>query len=266
MVQAGDPNQPVEMILKPVRQVHARVVETPIDHPELLLEWELYSIGEKGLDASDINFLIKHAAKWGDWPTEAVHGTGQGPPEGRGFRALLPEGRYRIWFHSDTTVRLVDFVVPAGAGPLELPDIHLETLAWVKRLGKPAPEIQAVDLNGKAVTLADFRGKVVVLMFCVDDKWKPQWFELLSELRKRFVKQPLEILAVHDASVTSVEAFSKTATAIREMLHVNQLPFHLLFDRPLEGGGTGPYRVAAGAVGTDVPSTGLRLSAIPRPW
>jgi RNA polymerase sigma factor (sigma-70 family) len=250
VVRVDDPKQPCEMTVKRVRHVHARVIETPIDHPELLLPWELYSIDEKGLDASDFDFLQDRAPKWGGWPTEAVWGGGFAPPEGREFKALLPEGRYRIWFHSDTTMRLVDFVVPAGPGPLEMPDIHLETLAWVKHLGKPAPEIEAIDLDGKPVKLADFRGKVVVLMFCVDRTGaKPDWFELLSELRKRFEKQPLEILALHDASVTSREAFNNAATAIRDKLHVDQLPFHFLLDRPPTGK-TGPYRLATGVDGS----------------
>ena len=90
------------MTLKPARKVHARVIETPIDHPGLLLEWELFSIGESGLGARDLDFLWNHAAKWGEWPTEPTYLGGAAPPEGRGFKALLPEGRYRIWFHSDT--------------------------------------------------------------------------------------------------------------------------------------------------------------------
>ena len=139
--------------------------------------------------------------------------------------------------------------MPAGDSPLELPRHSPRDAGLGQKPWQTGPEIEAIGLDGKPVKLTDFRGKVVVLMFCVDDKWKPQWFELLSELRKRFVKQPLEILALHDASVTSVEAFGKAATAIRDMLHVDQLPFHLLFDRPLEGGGTGPYRVAAGVRG-----------------
>ncbi len=247
VVRVGDPKQPVEMTVKRVRDVHARVIETPIDHPELLLQWELYSIGENRLDAADFDYVQDHAPKWAEWPTEQVWAAGAAPPEGRGFKALLPEGRYRIRFLSETTMRLVDFVVPAGDGPLELPDIHLETLAWVKHLGKLAPEIEAVDPSGKPVKLADFRGKVVVLMFCTDlPGEKPDWFELLSELRRRFQKQPLEILALHDASVTSLAAFNKAATAIRDKLRVDQLPFHLLFDRPQVGKGTGRYRLSPG--------------------
>ena len=104
--------------------------------------------------------------------------------KGASSRHCLPEGRYRIWFHADTTVRHVDFDVPSGDGPLELPDIHLETLAWVKCLGKPPAEIDAIGLDGKPVKLADFRGKVVVLMFCALARREAAWFELLSKLRK----------------------------------------------------------------------------------
>ena len=35
-------------------------------------------------------------------------------------------------------------------------------------VGKPAPEITGVDLNGKPMKLSDFRGKVVVLDFWGD--------------------------------------------------------------------------------------------------
>ena len=80
-------------------------------------------------------------------------------------RCVYPPAITRSRFQSDTVDRIVDLVVPAGDGPLDLPDIRLETLAWVKMLGKPAAEIEAVDLEGKPVKLADYRGKVVVLAF-----------------------------------------------------------------------------------------------------
>ena len=60
---------------------------------------------------------------------------------------------------------MVDIVVPAGEGPLELPEIELEQSAWYRRLGKPAPEIEAVDIEGKPVNLAEYRGKLVALVF-----------------------------------------------------------------------------------------------------
>ncbi len=39
VVRAADANQPIEITLKPARLVHARVIETPIDRPDMLLEW-----------------------------------------------------------------------------------------------------------------------------------------------------------------------------------------------------------------------------------
>ena len=170
--------------------------------------------------------------------------------ESRQFDVQLPAGRYVVLFHSETTARLVEFAVPAGAGPLELPDIHLETLTWVKQIGKPAPEIDAIDLDGKRVKLADFRGKVIVLMFCAD--WKESELAAaasLCALANRFKKQSLEILALHDASATSLETFKNAAIALRERMHVDRLPIHLLLDRPPNGAVTGPKKLAAGEPG-----------------
>ncbi len=86
---------------------------------------------------------------------------------------------------------MVDLNVPAGEGPVDLPDIRLESLAWVKMLGKPAAEIEATDLEAKPVKLADYRGKVVLLAF-----WGTQNFEWLArmdglaELHKRLKESP----------------------------------------------------------------------------
>ncbi len=83
----------------------------------------------------------------------------------RRLEVRLPAGRYKVDFNAPTTDRLMDLIVPAGEGAIDLPDIHLESLAWVKMLGKPAAEIEATDLEGKPVKLADYRDKVVFLIF-----------------------------------------------------------------------------------------------------
>ena len=84
--------------------------------------------------------------------------------EGR-LEVRLPAGRYKFRYQSDTVYRIVDFIVPSGDGPLDLPDIRLESSGWVKMLGRTAAEIEAVDLEGRPVKLADYRGNVVVLAF-----------------------------------------------------------------------------------------------------
>ncbi len=98
-----------------------------------------------------------------------------------------------------------EFVVPRGDGRLDLPPLALEQPGFQKMTGKPAPEIDATDLDtGRPVKLADFRGKVVVLEF-----WG-YWcgpcnvnMPHLVELKRKFEGRPLVILALHDQSVQS---------------------------------------------------------------
>ena len=40
-----------------------------------------------------------------------------------------------------------------------------DVLAEIKSLGKPAPEIDGVDLDGRGMKLSEYRGKVVLLSF-----------------------------------------------------------------------------------------------------
>ena len=120
---------------------------------------------------------------------------------------------------SETIYRIVDLVVPAGDGPLALPAIRLDSLGWVKMLGKQAAEIEAVDLEGKPVKLADYRGKVVVLaFFAAQSEAANQTVRLLTEVRQRFKDQPLAVLALHDATPTSLANFKKALEPIRARL------------------------------------------------
>jgi cytochrome oxidase Cu insertion factor (SCO1/SenC/PrrC family) len=61
------------------------------------------------------------------------------------------------------------FLIPAPAGaqlgPKDGPDLAPTDLNRIKA-GQPAPEFTLEDSNGKAISLADFRGKkTVVLVF-----------------------------------------------------------------------------------------------------
>lgn len=118
----------------------------------------------------------------------------------------LPPGRYRL------EVSLIhraahrhwkgtrDFVVSRGDSSLDLPPLKLEPFGLWTLAGKPAPEIEATDLDtGRPVKLAELRGKVVVLDFwgywcgpCTGN------MPHLVDLQKKFAGQPLEIVALHD--------------------------------------------------------------------
>ncbi len=170
----------------------------------------------------------------------------------RRFEARLPAGRYKVRLLAYPTERLVDLVVPAGDGPLDLPDLSVESLAWLKMLGKPAAEIEATDLDGKPVKLAAYRGKVVILAFwstSYDGWWT--MLDRLIEIHKRFKDQPLAILALHDASKPSFDALKRAAgPRLERYFQLPDAPFQLLLERPPIGKGTGPFGLRAGEPGS----------------
>ena len=127
----------------------------------------------------------------------------------------------------------MEFVVPPGDGPLELPDIHLETRAWARMLGKPAAEIEAVDLDGKPVALAEYRGKVTVLGFWSSTSAPElRLLPLLRNIQERLKGQPVAILALHDASLNSLASLKKALTPIPPgNAHNGEIPIRFLLDR-----------------------------------
>ncbi len=56
---------------------------------------------------------------------------------------------------------------------------------------------------------------------------------------------PIEFLAIHDASITSLAVFREVIASIRKEAGVDTLPFRMLLDRPPAGKGTGPYPAQA---------------------
>jgi thiol-disulfide isomerase/thioredoxin len=72
--------------------------------------------------------------------------------------------------------------------------------------GKPAPAFTLVDLDGKKVSLADFKGKPVMVNFwatwCAPCKLEMPWFE---EFRKKYAAQNLVILGIADDDASKDE-------------------------------------------------------------
>jgi hypothetical protein len=123
-------------------------------------------------------------------------------------------------------------------------------MAWVRMLRKPAAEIEAMDLDGKPVKLSDFRGKVVVLAFwsSAQDP-KHELMHELIEVYQELKGQPLEILAVHDASLTSRESRVKVVAKVRRQFP-GEIPIRLLFDGPPLGKSTRGFAASTGEVGS----------------
>ena len=75
-----------------------------------------------------------------------------------------------------------------------------EAAGFETRAALPAPELKAHDLGGAPRTLADYRGKVVLLNFWAT--WCPpcqREMPSLERLRTRMAGRPLEIVAISSA-------------------------------------------------------------------
>ena len=231
VVHGDDPDGPIEITLRPVRQVRAHVIVKSKVEPLENVAWRLFTV-DQTLGKLDWAPLIRAegefwAAGWLGDPDTTDGGNGK-----RLLEMWMPAGHYKVNFSSDTLYSAVDVNVPAGNGPLELPDIELETRAWFRMLGEPAAEIEAVELAGSVAKLADYRGKVVVLV-----RWSSlhepyqRFVARLADMQKRFKVQPLTILALHDATIKSVASLSERLRPLREQIGGDNT-IRFLLERP----------------------------------
>lgn len=103
------------------------------------------------------------------------------------------------------------------------------------RAQTPAPALQAQDLNGVSKTLADYRGKVVLLNFWAS--WCPPCLRempSLERLRVNMAGRPLAIVALDSA---------ETAEEVNAYLARMQLGFPVLLDP--DGSNTRRWKVFA---------------------
>ena len=81
-----------------------------------------------------------------------------------------------------------------------------------KMKGKVAPAFSLVDLSGKKVSLADYKGKAVLVNFwatwCGPCKVEMPWFE---EFRAKYASQGFEILGLADDVDAGKDVIEKTA-------------------------------------------------------
>jgi thiol-disulfide isomerase/thioredoxin len=230
----GRPVEPMTVTLKPSRRVRI-----PISRGFVMskrkTEYDSTVLITLRKDIPHYDFELSHrfVKPTGESPTETAETV---------LEEYLPEGTYQLEVllmdeNSSETLGQArrEIIVPRGEGSLVLPPLALEPTEDQKLVGKPAPEIAAIELDtGRPVRLADFRGKVVVVDFwgywCgVCNVKMPN----LVELDRKFAGRPLAILAIHDQSVQSRAAYDRKIGTVRERLWGGRdLPFRVLLDRP----------------------------------
>jgi len=236
-VQLFDPNRPVERMtvtLKP-----SRLVRIPISRGfvtfkrKIQYSWQIMITLRKDIPHHDFMMLNRVLKPTEESPTQTSETV---------LEEYLPEGTYQLEValedeNSSETLGQArrEIIVPRGDGPLVLPPLKLEPTDDQKLVGRPAPEIDAIELDtGRPVKLADFRGKVVLLDFwgywcgpCIGN------MPHLVELNRKFAGRPLAILALHDQSVQSRAAYDRRIATVRQRLWDGRdLPFRVLFDQP----------------------------------
>lgn len=111
----------------------------------------------------------------------------------------------------------------------------VQAAGFETRAASPAPKLEARDLAGAPRSLADYRGKVVLLNFWAT--WCPpcqREMPSLERLRARMAGQPLEIVAVSSA---------ETPEEVKAYLARMKLGFPVLLDT--DGSNTRRWKVFA---------------------
>ena len=103
-------------------------------------------------------------------------------------------------------------LTPAQPGQAEGGDDSAMMDPGAKLRGKTAPGFTLKDLDGKKVSLADYKGRPVLVNFwatwCAPCKVEMPWFE---ELRKQYAAQGFEILGLTDDADAGKDVIAKVA-------------------------------------------------------
>ena len=100
-------------------------------------------------------------------------------------------------------------------------------------LGKPAPPFTLEDLNGKKVSLADFKGKALAINFwatwCAPCKVETPW---LIDLRNKYETQGFEVLAISadDIDRKDPSKFNEEKQEIVRFVQKMRMPYPVLID------------------------------------
>jgi peroxiredoxin len=102
-------------------------------------------------------------------------------------------------------------------------------------IGKPAPAFSLEDLHGKKVSLADYKGKAVLINFwatwCGPCKVETPW---LVDLRNQYAGKGFEILGISaegdDLAPGDKEGWARDKTAIGDFVQRMHMPYPVLID------------------------------------
>jgi thiol-disulfide isomerase/thioredoxin len=98
--------------------------------------------------------------------------------------------------------------------------------------GKPAPAFTLPDLSGNKVSLADYRGKALLINFwatwCGPCKLETPW---LIELRNKYASQGFEVIGINsegDDAKPGSSAFTNDKSAIEKFVRQQRIPYPVL--------------------------------------
>jgi cytochrome c biogenesis protein CcmG/thiol:disulfide interchange protein DsbE len=102
-------------------------------------------------------------------------------------------------------------------------------------IGKPAPAFTLEDLHGNKISLANYRGRPLVINFwatwCGPCKIETPW---LIELRQKYAPQGLEVLAVNaegdEPAANEMAAHTRYKTAVAKFAERMRIPYPVLID------------------------------------
>jgi peroxiredoxin len=117
----------------------------------------------------------------------------------------------------------------AQLGPKDGTDLSPTDLQRVK-VGQPAPNFTLEDMEGKSITLSDFRGKKTVVLVFYRGYWWPFCIEQLGKLKSLLTKPQKEKVQILAVSVDSREDSKKLAQMMRIRFE-GEFDFPLLEDK-----------------------------------
>ena len=92
---------------------------------------------------------------------------------------------------------LLAIIVPAGMAESQTPVAHVAAAPVPNLVGKAAPPFTVMTLDGTPVSLADYKGKALLVNFwatwCAACKLEMPW---LAQLRQKYVSHGFEIIGI----------------------------------------------------------------------